>query len=173
MAIDERIARATRSKNLRHTEHLGDVDVLTASGLAATKKRLGYLAFRCQHAREVSTLEQLRLTIRKVAVSIARTRRVRAEAGDVMACADAAVMWWLNSVCPRCAGKRFETAQQTLSERSCKSCKGTGRRREPSPKDAKLDWPIYRWNMIFGGVIERLESSVTDYLRDTSRRFRG
>ena len=173
MGFDEKIVRASTSKNLRHLERPCDVDVLGASGMAASRQGMGHWAFRAKYLREPSVLHQLRDRVRAMAVGRARTKRIKAKAEVLQAVADAAVAWWVNDVCPRCRGVQFEKLGQTLSTRTCKACHGSGKRREPSAKDIKVDLTPGRYEQVFGDTVTRLEEACTEYRGAVVRRYRG
>jgi len=172
MAFDEKIVRASTSKNLRHLERPCDVDVLGASGMAAANQGLGHWAFRVKFLREPSILHRLRDRVRAMVVGRARTRRIRAKVGVLHSIADAAVAWWVNDICPRCKGVQFEKAGQTLSTRACHTCRGTGKRREPTAKDIKADLTPERFEAVFGDAVTRLEEACTEYRSAVVKRYR-
>lgn len=172
MGFDEKIARATVSKNLRHHEHPCDVDVLGASGMAALTKGLGHWAFRAKFLREPGVIDRLQYRVRAMAVGRARTRRFRTRLNHLHGIADAALGWWVNDSCPRCKGVQFEKAGQTLSTRSCKACHGSGKRREPTAKDISSELSPRRFEQVFGDVIVQLEEACTAYRRTVLKRYR-
>ncbi len=62
--------------------------------------------------------------------------RLRAESGnmaDPLGKAMAALMWWLDSMCHACHGRKWETIADTpvLSDRACPVCRASGERRKP------------------------------------------
>ncbi len=62
--------------------------------------------------------------------------RLRAEDGNMghpLEKAMAALMWWLDSMCHACHGRKWETIADTpvLSDRACPVCRASGERRKP------------------------------------------
>lgn len=120
--IAERYVRAGSSSNLRcetgDDAPMGDAAILIAAGWSAS--RIGAALMRLHTKVDRTTLEQVheQLTM--------QAERWRIE--QPMTVAAAVLGWWLQHVCGKCHGVRFELVPGTpaLSNRQCKACKGSG-----------------------------------------------
>jgi len=120
--VAERYSTATQSSNLRcetrEDAPIGAVGVMIAAGWSAS--RIGALLMRLHTKANRNELEQ---AYEQIAGQAARWGIERPEA-----VAASMLAWWLSHVCGTCRGVRFELIAGTpaLSNRHCKSCKGSG-----------------------------------------------
>ena len=125
--IEERYLAATQATNLRDTAHaITQVDVIKASGMSRRNLAAHYLRLMSKPTRE----DMLRMYAALLYVVHSR----KLPSGEE--CIGMAVEWLLTQNCNVCSGTGL-VMKHTL-EHKCPKCHGTGKRREPSNRDAQL-----------------------------------
>lgn len=140
--VEESYVSATTSSNLRcEPDRRTDLDVLLASGM--TPGILGSALMRIHSEYDSSSEKQARTTTDAILLmgklkSLPRVLQVLTEwatlrgLGEPKRLAQAVVAYWLDARCQPCHGRGHEQIPGTPSlGRACKSCKGTGKRKEP------------------------------------------
>ena len=125
--IEERYLAATQATNLRDTAHaITQVDVIKASGMSRRNLAAHYLRLMSKPSRE----DMLRMYAALLHVVLARKLASGPE------CVGVAIEWLLTQNCNVCSGTGI-VIKFTL-EHKCPKCHGSGKRRQPSNKDAQL-----------------------------------
>lgn len=158
MSVLERLSSAMLSSDLRvDPDHRTDVDYIIAAGLAGGTSARLYLA---------NSRTQLRRAIDTVATLTARLdmrRSWRLTDDEIRAVARLALLHHIEPACPVCHGRGYELQLGTpmLSDRVCKSCRGTGRR----PIQRKLQSNIVQVIAALEQIDSVTESAIKRLLR--------
>lgn len=169
--IEEQYISAGSSSNLRvEADRRGDADILIASGWSAS--RIGSALMRL-HTEFDSTSRNhgnvsetdFRLLIGKLKSLGAVREQVEFQAvkwgmeqPDRLALA--VIGWWLDKVCHKCHGRKFEQINGTpaLSGRVCKTCRGTGESHLPHGEAGR------RLTVFMDDCVSRAQQSIKNRL---------
>lgn len=125
--IEERYINATKASNLRDDrEHIGQVDVIKASGMSARNIASTYLRLISKPTKDDMA--------RFYAAMLYQVEQRKLQGGT-----DSIVMaidWLINQNCKPCEGTGM--LKKAKGEYKCHRCKGEGKRREPSCPDAQM-----------------------------------
>lgn len=125
--IEERYLNATKASNLRDdTQRLGQVDVIKASGMSARNISSTYLRLISKPTQEDMTRFYAALLYQ------VEQRKLQGGTDSIVMAVD----WLLNQNCKPCQGTGM--LMKVRGEYKCHRCKGVGKRREPSDKDAQV-----------------------------------
>lgn len=140
--VEEQYTSATQSSNLRcEADTRTDIDVLLASGM--TPGILGSALMRLHSEYDSSSEKQARTTTDAILLmgklkSLPRVLQALEEWARLRGLdapkrlAQAVVAHWLDARCQPCHGRGHEQIPGTPHlGRTCKACKGTGKRKEP------------------------------------------
>lgn len=129
----ERIARAYSSSDLgmesyeRH--RIKDVDVLTATGIAAKRNSLSAAIMAAQAGGGVTALKHARESILGLVRKLSIRRNWRVSESDLVRIAELSLVHHISPACRHCSGLGYHVTPgaDSLSSRKCSHCKGTGR----------------------------------------------
>ena len=126
--IEERYLAATQATNLKDETHaIGMVDLIKASGMSARTMAAHYLRLISKPSKEDMT--------RVYAALLYQVEQRKLQSGT-----DAIVLamgWLMNQNCTSCNGTGF-LVKAKGGEYKCQRCKGEGKRKEPSNRDAQI-----------------------------------
>ena len=125
--IEERYLSATKAKNLRDEPHqVGQVDLIKASGMSSRNMAAHYLRLISKPTKEDLT--------RVYAALLWVVQERKLIGGEE--CITLAIEWLLQQNCIVCNGTGVLIKKAV--EHKCPKCKGEGKRREPSSRDAQI-----------------------------------
>lgn len=129
LRITERYSSAIRSSNLRSSEctTYSDPDVIGAFGMAAKSEPFGVALHRL-FAGDMREAGSLLLHLAAMITGQFPSKLTRQEAKGVAA---GVLAWNISNTCHHCGGlgREMIPGSPTLSDRECKACKGTGKKR--------------------------------------------
>lgn len=124
-SIEERLAAARESSDLRHREARCDVDILHAAGTvepaAACLQRLRYNNEPEEYRKAVDVVS-------RAIWHMDRRWRWRTKRHEREQLAEAVLRYWLAPNCRKCTGLQFRRAKDApaLDAKACPACRGTG-----------------------------------------------
>ena len=125
--IEERYLAATQATSLKDDAHkIGQVDLIKASGMSARTMAAHYLRLLSKPTKEDMT--------RVYAALLYQVEQRKLQGGTD--CIVMAIEWLINQNCTPCQGTGM--LAKVKGEYKCHRCKGEGKRKEPSNKDAQI-----------------------------------
>lgn len=125
--MEERYIAAMSTTNLRDEAHkIGHVDVIKASGMSARTMAAHYLRLISKPTKEDMTRVYAAL------MQQVEMRKLQSGSDAIVAAMD----WLLQQNCVPCQGTGV--LAKVKGEYKCHRCKGEGKRKEPSSKDAQI-----------------------------------
>lgn len=173
--LDERLAIARSSKNLKLKEYACDVDKLIASGFAARRHALGRLA---SWAYAEPTKKSARILVNALqveAVKVLRRNRRFAHRDDIRHLSAVVVNWWLDHKCKTCQGRGLYVLRdkQITTNHECHTCKGTGLKRIPTAQEVGLDWTVAVYERNFTLIQMIIEEAANNFRVGVMRALRN
>lgn len=162
--IDESYQTASNTSNLTvEADRRGAGDVLIAAGWSPSRVGMAMLRLQSEYDGGEASQRRKQASATDAALMLGRLKSLgpvrdqlamiafdwHMEAPKVKA--EAVVLWWLDRVCPRCTGRKFELmpGAPVLSGRWCKVCNGVGEARLPHGQEGRklanyLDQCVFR-----------------------------
>jgi len=167
--LNERLALALNSDDLRLLKTHCDLDKIISSGWASRKQSLGCLAFWCKYVQDKRCVLPLRILVERICVSQSRRKHRGGSRAELSEIASAALVYFLNDTCPSCHGRGFivDYDKQTDTQTPCVTCNGTRLRVYPSAHELGIDMEQLRFERIFNDVVLTLDASLHDYVKQS------
>lgn len=156
MSVLDMLARAEVSSDLEHHDYDCHVDVLGATGMAASANFAHMAIFRIKYLNDSAEIESAkRLFIMWARRSMINRKLNAASASRVGV---QALTAWVNDVCQACNGLKHQViaGSPTLSDKPCPKCSGTGK--NPIRHPGEL-------GEVFKDLLERADSACNTIQR--------
>ena len=165
--LQERLALALNSDDLKLIKDHCDLDKIICSGWASRKHALGCVAFWAKYAVNKRSITVLTNMAQRVCVSQSRRKHRGGSRLLLQQISTAAVCYWLNDTCPACHGRGYHVDydKQTATQHECQTCHGTRLRTYPSAAQCAIDIEQERFERIFTDLILAIDQALQDYVR--------
>lgn len=129
MSALDMLASAETSSDLQHHDYQCAVDVLGAAGLASIRSPSGMILYRLKYLNEAGQIENGKAIFIRWAYRAMQNRKQDPKGASRIGVQ--ALTAWLGDVCNVCngLGHQVVAGTQTLSDKACGSCGGTGKNR--------------------------------------------
>lgn len=129
--IHERVGVALSNGNLRQTSR--DIDTIGALGMVGVTERLADAVFRLKYGNDPSSYRDALAGVYGIARSLDARGNWRYRRRRLHWMAKRVLGYWITDLCPSCNGLGFDVMLGTphLSDRPCRSCRGTRKRVMP------------------------------------------
>lgn len=167
--LNERLALALKTDDLRLLKSNCDLDKIISSGWASKKQALGCLAFWSKYVDHRRCSVALRLMVKRVCISQSRRKNRGGSRLQLEEISNAAIVYFLNDTCPACNGRGFivDYEKQTDTNVICNTCNGSCLRAYPTARELNIEMEETRFERVFNDLILTLDASVHDYVKQT------
>ena len=167
--LNERLALALNSDDLRLLKSNCDLDKIISSGWASRKQELGCLAFWCKYVQDRRCTSALRSLVTRICISQSRRKHRGGARFELNEIANAAIVYFLNDTCPSCQGRGFtvDYERQTDTQTPCVTCNGTRLRVYPTAESIGINMDELRFERIFNDLVLTLDASIHDYVKQS------
>jgi len=134
VTIQEKLARAYGSSDLRDYDMPCAVQKIIASGMVGVREGVALSLFRLKYSNDKSAYKEALVGVRRYVWRIGAKQKWPIEDAHGLALAEFAkrvLDYWLDDVCKPCAGRGYEKVPYTpmLSDKLCEFCEGEGKAR--------------------------------------------
>lgn len=131
LTIHERVGVALSMGNLRQTS--GQIDVIGALGAVGITEKLADAVFRLKYSNDPGSYDDALDGVYGIASSLALRGNWRYHRTRLRWMAKRVLGYWITDLCPSCNGLGYQIMLGTphLSDKPCRSCRGTRKRAMP------------------------------------------
>lgn len=162
----ERVALALNSSDLRLMRYSCDLDKVIVSGWASRSAQLGAMAFWSKYTVDYQRTKDLLKAVKKITIAGARRRKRGGTIDELNKVAEASLLYWLTDRCQSCQGRGFIVfeSKQTVSDKVCQTCFGSGLRPMPTPEDVAIEWEPSQLQRTMTELLSILDNALSGYV---------
>ena len=176
--VQERLAHAHHSSDLKHHEHTCDVDTLGAMGMVSCSRPIAVHLLRLKYDNDAKAYKPALERLIVITRGTGKRLRWKASEIEIERLARVTLNYWINPKCRKCTGLGFPKMPDapTLQAKPCRACTGSGMARPMLPKSMPfavweprvfevLEWLAKQEHYAAGELMGKLSNRIDDALR--------
>lgn len=176
--VQERLAHAHHSSDLRHKEQPCDVDTLGAMGMVSCGRPIAVHLLRLKFDNDRYAYKPALERLIVITRGTGKRLRWKATEVEIERLARVTLNYWINPKCRKCTGIGFLKMADApmLEAKPCRACRGTGHSRPMLPKSMPfavweprvmlvMEWLAKQEHFAAGELMRKLSNRMDDVAR--------